>query len=64
MSREPTRPDDPVMASFHDWLDHVVACQGACRLSGISCHHSMRLGNKHLKAKRSARTARRSTPPQ
>jgi hypothetical protein len=63
MSEEPKRLDDPVMATFRDWLGHVVACRGACRLRGLSCHHSMRLGDRHREAKRSARMARRSTTP-
>ncbi|WP_155055721.1 hypothetical protein [Streptomyces blattellae] len=64
MNEEPTRrPDDQVMATFHDWLDHVAACQGACRLAGISCHHSMRLGDKHREAKKAARRPRQSAPP-
>ncbi|MEV0641804.1 hypothetical protein AB0I77_44165 [Streptomyces sp. NPDC050619] len=63
MSEERTRPDDPVMATFHDWLVHVVACRGACRLAGISCHHSLRLGARHREAKRAVRLTRQSTPP-
>lgn len=63
MSEEPTRPDDPVMATFHNWLGHVVACQGACRVGGISCHHSMRLGDRRREAKKTAHMARRSATP-
>jgi len=64
MSEEPAQPGDPVMATFHDWLSHVAVCLGACRLEAISCHHSMRLGDRHREARRAARSARQSATHQ
>lgn len=62
-SEEPARPDDPVMATFRDLLDHAVACTQACRVEGVACLHATRLGRRHREAKRAARTARRSGAP-
>ncbi|KMS69080.1 hypothetical protein ACM01_36370 [Streptomyces viridochromogenes] len=61
-SEEPPQPDDPVMATFRDWLDHALTCVHACRLEGVACLHSMRLSRRHREARRAARTTgQRST---
>jgi hypothetical protein len=56
-SGDPAR--DPVMMTFQDWLDHAAACVDACRVPAKCCYHSERLGDRHLEARRAARTKAR-----
>jgi hypothetical protein len=61
MSAEPgVRPGqpDPVRATFNAWLDHVLTCDGGCRVRSRHCYHSERLGERHREATRGARTRR------
>lgn len=53
---QPPQPDDPVTATFRAWLDHALTCAHGCRVEGVSCLHSMRLGRRHREAKRASRT--------
>lgn len=49
---------DTVTATFHAWLDHVLAC-GHCYGGGPTtarlCYHSEHLGDRHREAGRAAR---------
>jgi hypothetical protein len=49
---------DPVRATFHAWLDHVLVCDDGCRVPARHCYQSALLGDRHREAARAARPRR------
>ncbi len=54
----PPEQPDPVRATFHAWLDHVLVCDDGCRVRARHCYHSALLGDRHREAARAARSPR------
>ncbi|MBZ3908124.1 hypothetical protein [Streptomyces griseiscabiei] len=46
---------DPVSATFHTWLDHVLACVRCRRTPARHCYDSAGLGDRHRTAARAVR---------
>ncbi|WP_371579304.1 hypothetical protein [Streptomyces sp. NBC_01314] len=52
------RDPDPVRATFHAWLDHVLVCHDCRHTPARHCYGSARLGDQHRRVARAARLRR------